>query len=133
MGTDAHYIDAFTNLVQDTENRTGLTLPYHLKAYTVMILAERMTDGLQPRKTYAESIMEMEGSTGAKLLGDSALWLTGVYPGVAQRNYKTEIGRMAYSRLTTERLYNRDLFVDLERYIYTVRDFITYAVHTPNL
>jgi hypothetical protein len=128
MAVDDHYIDAFQDLVQDTELRTGYTLPQPIKLYVVMLLAERVEDDLQPRKTYAETVMEMNSRHDAKSLGDSALWLTGVFPHVPQRNYKTDIARIAYGKLSTHNMVNRELFECLEAYTYPVRDFITQAI-----
>ena len=134
MKADDAYIEAFQTVVQDTENTTGLTLPWHIKQYVVHLLAERVKHDLQPRHTYAETVLAMTTARDAKSLGDSALWLTGVFPSVPQRNYKTEIGRIAYSRLTHESLWNTQLFVDLEEHMYPVRNFITQVirpVHDP--
>ena len=128
MAVDEHYIDAFHSIVHDTELRTGFTLPPELKLYVVVLLAERVTSDLQPRKTYAESMMEMNTRSDAKHLGDSALWLTGVFPNTPQRNYKTDIARVAYGRLSTHNMVNRDLFECLEAYTYPVRDFITQVI-----
>jgi hypothetical protein len=59
-----YYMDAFYSVVKDTQEHTGLTLPHHLEAYVVMLLASKVDQpDFLPTGTFAQSYMEYSQNT----------------------------------------------------------------------
>ena len=51
-----HYTDAFYSVVKETQSTTGLTLPHHIEAYVVMLLASKVDKpDFLPKGTFAEN------------------------------------------------------------------------------
>jgi len=125
-----HYEMAFRELVQDTEQRTGIELPWHISNYIIVLLADRLDSvTFLPRNTYAESLLSIRDRTDAKTLGDNCLWVTGVFPNKSRppRSYVTDIGRSAYTHCTHS-YANRELFEQLSTHFEYIRDFVTHTI-----
>ena len=39
-----YYTDAFYSVVKETQDNTGYTLPHHIEAYVVMLLASKVDE-----------------------------------------------------------------------------------------
>ena len=116
---------AFTELVSNTRTETGVELPMLVEHYVVALLAEHVDkNDFLPANSFAESLMTIRNSRSAKELGDSCLFVTGVFPNYGiDRDYYMSIGQSAYTRIDTE------LFNTVSAYFPTISDFINVCVH----
>jgi len=98
------YVRVFADCVRSTAQQTGIELPYHIEHYAVALLAVH-TDRADflPRTTFAQALYNISNARTAKELGDTCLFVTGVFPeyGV-NRRYYTDIGKTAYSSIELE-------------------------------
>jgi hypothetical protein len=128
------YTLAFYDAVKETKDKTGYELPEHLEAYVVMLLASfvERTDYL-PEKSFIESymILVQKRSRNIKALGDTCLFVTGVFPHYKNKNgldveYFSNIGSNSY--LQVAEMMHPSLFNDLSNNFSYVRDFISLTV-----
>lgn len=116
------YQTAFFEVVRETQESTGLTLPNDIECYVVMLLADHIDkNDFLPKKSFAESYLTIRKSSNAKELGDTCLFVSGVFPLYGERDYFVQIGRSSYSRITT---LNHELFESLSKHFTFLRDFI---------
>ena len=124
------YQAAFYGVVRETQESTGLTLPDDIECYVVMLLAEHIDkNDFLPKKSFAESYLTITKSRNAKELGDTCLFVSGVFPDYGDSNYITHIGRSSYSQITTS--LNHDLFESLSKHFVFLRDFISVSTTKP--
>ena len=118
------YVTAFTELVSNTRTETGVELPMLVEHYVVALLAEHVDkNDFLPERSFAESLMTVHNSRTAKELGDSCLFVTGVFPNYGiDRDYYISIGQSAYTRIDTE------LFNTVSVHFATISDFINVCV-----
>ena len=117
------YQTAFYEVVRETQESTGLTLPNDIECYVVMLLADHLDkNDFLPKRSFAESYLTITRSRNAKELGDTCLFVSGVFPGYGDSNYITHIGRASYSQITT---LNYELFESLSKHFVFLRDFIS--------
>lgn len=98
------YVQVFADCVRNTRLQTGIELPEHIEHYAVALLAVHVDRAdFLPRTTFAEALYTIRNAHTAKQLGDTCLFLTGVFPeyGV-NRRYYSDIGRTAYSSIELE-------------------------------
>ena len=77
-----------------------------------------------PRRSFAESLLTIRNTRTAKQLGDTCLFVTGVFPNYGiDRNYYISIGQSAYTRIDTE------LFNTVSVHFATIADFINVCVN----
>jgi len=123
------YQAAFHGLVKETQESSGLTLPNDIECYVVMLLADHIDkDDFLPKKSFAESYLTIRKSSNAKELGDTCLFVSGVFPAYGNTDYFIEIGRSSYSRITT---LNYELFESLSKHFIFLRDFIELSTTNP--
>ena len=116
------YQTAFYGVVKETQESQGLTLPNDIECYVVMLLADHIDkNDFLPKKSFAESYLTIRKSSNAKELGDTCLFVSGVFPAYGNTDYFVEIGRSSYSRITT---LNHELFESLSKHFIFLRDFI---------
>ena len=116
------YQTAFYGIVKETQESSGLTLPNDIECYVVMLLADHIDkNDFLPKKSFAESYLTIRKSSNAKELGDTCLFVSGVFPAYGNTDYFVEIGRSSYSRITT---LNHELFESLSKHFIFLRDFI---------
>ena len=118
------YITAFSNVVVETRESTGIELPDHIEQYVILLLASRTKQTqFLPQKTFAESFLGLENKKQAKELGDHCLFITGVFPdyGISIEYYST-IGKSSYQQAA--QTYNPELFENLSDNFDIVRFFI---------
>ena len=98
------YVQAFADCVRSTRQQTGIELPEHIEHYAVALLAVHVdrVDFL-PKHSFAHALYNIRNARTAKELGDTCLFVTGVFPtyGV-NRRYYTDIGKTAYSSIELE-------------------------------
>ena len=126
------YQSAFYGVVKETQESSGYTLPVDIESYVVMLLADHLDKpNFLPETTFAESYLRLKNSRDAKALGDSCLFVTGVFPdyGIDQEYY-IGIGQSSYHSITNG--MNKDLFNDLSKHFKFLRYFIelTTSSHT---
>lgn len=132
------YTSAFYGLVKETQERSGLELPTELEAYVVMLLAT-FTDrpNYLPEDSFAESYLKLQrpADLTAKELGDTCLFVTGVFPeygsrrGMSRRYYQN-IGIGSYEMVAE--VFHKELFSNLARHFEFVSDFIEITTHSNN-
>jgi hypothetical protein len=133
---DAYRI-AFFDLVKETQAKTGYDLPEHLEAYVVMLLAHfvERPDYL-PESSFAEAYLRLTrpADFSAKELGDTCLFVTGVFPSYGskygiKRHYYRDIGIGSYEMVAE--VMNKELFTQLATHFTFLSDFIEVATHSP--
>jgi len=126
---DAYRI-AFYDVVKETQANTGYDLPEHLEAYVVMLLAHNINrPDFLPEDSFAEAYFKLKhpANISAKELGDTCLFVTGVFPTYGSkhginRQYYQDIGRDSYE-MVAEVMHN-DLFSQLATHLNFLSEFI---------
>lgn len=132
--------DAYTNLfygvVKNTKEQYGYTIPEELEAYIVMLLAY-YTDrpDFAPGDSFAEAYLRLENTarTNAKQLGDTCLFVTGMFPTYGTRkgltrSYYSSIGIGSYQR-AAEAMHS-ELFTQLATHFELLSELIEVATHS---
>jgi len=128
---DDAYTHAFFGVVRETQEETGYQLPVHLEHYIVALLAIHIDrPNWEPKESFAESLLQAQTRRNAKELGDTCLFVTGVFPTYGsrrglKRNYFQNIGKTSYSQVTGE------LFEDLCSHFDFLSDFIDLSINSP--
>jgi len=126
---DAYRI-AFYDVVKETQAKTGYELPEHLEAYVVMLLAHHIDrPDFLPENSFAEAYLRLTrpASLSAKDLGDTCLFVTGVFPTYGKkhglnRRYFQDIGIGSYEMVAE--VMHPDLFKELANHFHFLSDFI---------
>ena len=119
------YVQVFADCVAHTRLQTGIELPKHIEQYVVALLAHHIDrPDFLPKQTFAELILTLDSKKNAKYIGDTCLFLTGVFPtyGVNKRYYR-DIGCTAYSTIELE------LFQTIVHSFDTIQTLIDYTVN----
>ena len=120
------YTSAFYDVVLETRDRTGIEMPEYIEHYVVLLLASHVDKSdFLPTKTFAESMLELKHSRDAKTLGDTCLFVTGIFPedGI-NVDYYSSIGKISYNRCTHN--LNVELFETLANHFDHIRFFINH-------
>ena len=132
---DAYRV-AFYDVVKETQADTGYELPEHLEAYVVMLLAHHVDrPDYLPEKSFAEAYLKLQrpGTLSAKELGDTCLFVTGVFPtyghkhGLTRRYYQ-DIGIGSYELVAEVMI--PELFTQLATNFDFLSDFIEVTVNS---
>lgn len=124
------YTNAFYGIVRDTQDTHGYELPDHLEAYIVMLLAHHVErPDFLPDTSFAEKYLTIDSRKDAKSLGDTCLFVSGVFPNMGKRkglnrSYYTNIGIGSYSSM-----YG-NLFEELATHFIFLSDFIEVTIHS---
>lgn len=121
------YTSALFDVVRDTSANYGYSLPEHLEAYVVMLLASHVDKpNFLPSNSFAEKYLSLNTKMDAKQLGDTCLFVTGVFPsyGKINRTYYQNIGIGSYSSM------NGELFEQLATHFKFLSNFIELSVNT---
>jgi hypothetical protein len=127
------YTNAFFTIVQETQKDTGYDLPVHLEHYIVMVLAIHIDKPIwQPESSFAEKILTIDNKSNAKQLGDTCLFVSGVFPKYGSkkglpRSYYQNIGKTSYSQISGQ------LFSDLSLHFNFLSEFIEISTQPKNL
>ena len=118
------YVAVFQDVVSTAREQTGIEFPLHIEHYVVALLAEHVDRAdFLPKNSFAESLLTVHNSRTAKELGDTCLFVTGVFPNYGiDRDYYISIGQTAYTRIYTE------LFNTVSVHFATISDFINVCV-----
>jgi len=133
------YTEVFYDIVRETQVDTGYELPENIEAYVVMLLAYHIDrPNFLPEKSFAEAYLKLRhpASYSAKELGDTCLFITGVFPTYGSkhglnRRYYQDIGSGSYE-LVAE-VMNGELFSTLATHFVFVSDFIEVTVNSSRL
>ena len=119
------YIPIMYDIVQDTSHTTGVQLPVDVEHYIVALLASHVDKPDFFPKTLAESYLTINNYRDAKTLGDTCLFVTGLFPeyGIDVKYYSS-IGKISYNRCTTA--LNIELFETLAKHFDHIRFFINH-------
>tara|TARA_R100001480_G_C4710972_1_gene178748 strand:+ start:405 stop:833 length:429 start_codon:yes stop_codon:yes gene_type:complete len=129
------YTNTFFDIVRETQEVHGLDLPVELESYVVFLLADHIDKpDFMPSKTFAECYLRLQRpyDKNAKQLGDTCLFITGVFPSYGARkgldvSYYTNIGKSSYN-IASECL-NSELFDSLSTHFVFLRDFIDISIN----
>jgi len=138
LSTDKYFMnDAFTNaffgIVREAQETSGYELPVHLEHYVVMVLAVHIDKpNWHPENSFAEAYLKINNRSNAKELGDTCLFVSGVFPSFGSnkglpRSYFQNIGKTSYSQVTGE------LFNDLSNHFEFLSDFINISLHSKKI
>ena len=126
------YTSALFDVVKETSIKRGYDLPEPIEAYVVMLLASHVdkTDFLP--ETFAESFLTIKTTTEAKELGDTCLFVAGVFPTIGtrkglSRRYYQDIGSTSYEMASD---MNSNLFPVLARHFNFLSSFIEVTVNS---
>lgn len=134
------YTTAFYSVVKDTQKSTGYELPEDIEAYIVMLLASHVEKvNFIPEQPIAVEFLSLKrpATKKAKELGDTCLFITGVFPYYKQRfgltkRYYSDIGSSSYE--ITAESYNKELFTKLSKNFEFLGNFIEKTIRsTPSL
>lgn len=121
------YTSAFYGIIRDTQDKHGYELPEHLEAYIVMLLAHHVDrPNFEPTLSFAEQYLQLSSRMDAKTLGDTCLFVTGVFPNYRkmQRSYYQSIGIGSYNSMSGE------LFDQLATHFNFLGDFIDLSLRS---
>lgn len=130
------YTSIFYDIVRESQDKTGYNLPNHVEAYVVMLLAHYVDrPNFLPENSFAEAFLKLRkpADYSAKDLGDTCLFVTGVFPtygnrhGIKRRYYQ-DIGSTSYEMVAE--VMNGELFNALSRHFVFVSDFIEVTIHS---
>ena len=135
---DAYRI-AFYDVVKETQADTGYELPEDLEAYVVMLLAHHIDHkNFLPETSFAEAYLKLSrpGALSAKELGDTCLFVTGVFPTYGRkhginRRYYQDIGIGSYEMVAE--FMHTDLFTALATHFDFLSNFIEVTTSAPKL
>lgn len=130
---DAYQI-AFFDIVKESNEKNGYELPEHIEAYVVMLLASYVDrPNFLPEESFAEAYFKLSRpyDYSAKELGDTCLFVTGVFPTYGRRKglnrmYFQNIGSSSYS-IVAETLHG-ELFETLSTHFVFLSDFIDLTI-----
>lgn len=124
------YTSAFYDVVKESQQRSGYTLPEHVEAYVVMLLAYHVDrPNFLPDNSFGEAFLKLRrpADYSAKELGDTCLFVTGAFPSYGSkhginRRYYQDIGATSYEMASE--VMNSDLFTTLSKHFIFVSNFI---------
>ena len=130
------YTNVFYDVVQESKGKNGFDLPEDIEAYVVMLLASYIDrPNFLPEETFAHAYLKLSrpADYSAKELGDTCLFVTGVFPAYGSkhginRKYYQDIGSSSYEIVSE--VLNPDLFVPLSKHFAFVSDFIEVTIHS---
>jgi len=120
------YVSAFYDVVQETRQHTGIELPEPIEHYVVVLLASHMDKtNFLPNESFAQTFLQIKRSSDAKTLGDTCLFVTGIFPDYGiDIDYYSNIGKTSYDAVSYN--LNTELFSTLSQHFDYVREFINY-------
>lgn len=129
------YTTAFYDIVKEASKTTGYQLPLEIEAYVVMLLADKIDKpNFLPETSFAESLLALKQPyrLTAKELGDTCLFVTGVFPeyGIGV-DYYSSIGKNSYTLI--QQGMNIELFSLLATRFDFIREFINLTINPKKL
>lgn len=130
------YRTALFDVVKETSTKNGYDLPEPIEAYIVMLLASHVdkTDFLPD--TFANAFLTIKNPKEAKALGDTCLFVAGVFPNIGERKglkrrYYQDIGSTSYEMVAE--VMHPELFTPLATHFEFLSSFIEVTVNSSKL
>ena len=130
------YHSAFYDVVKETQITSGYELPHHIEAYIVMLLSDYVDrNDIPPDNSFAEMFLTIKNNREAKMLGDTCLIVSGVFPKLKRRHginrrYYQDIGSTSYEMASD---MNENLFPMLAKHFVFLSEFIELSVSSAKL
>lgn len=129
------YFVPMNEIVLNTQTETGYELPEDVTVYVGALLASFIDKpDFLPERSFAEAYSKLRKKdlSQAKELGDTCLFLSGVFPKYGRRyglnkRYYREIGSNSYD-IASMRM-SQEVFTLLSKHFDFVADFITLCTH----
>ena len=127
------YTSALFDVVKDTSIKYGYELPELVEAYVVMLLSSHVDKPNFLPDTFAEAFLTIKSTKDAKELGDTCLFVSGVFPNIGERKglkrrYYQDIGSTSYEMVAE--VMNPELFTPLATHFNFLSNFIEVTVHS---
>ena len=127
------YTSALFDVVKETSASRGYDLPEPIEAYVVMLLANFVDKPNFLPETFAHAFLTIKTTDEAKTLGDTCLFVAGVFPSIGERKginrrYYKDIGSTSYGMVAGEK--HPELFNTLATHFNFLSNFIEVAVNT---
>ena len=127
------YRTALFDVVKETSVKRGYDLPEPIEAYVVMLLADHVDKPNFLPNTFAEAFLTIKSTKDAKELGDTCLFVAGVFPNIGERKglkrrYYQDIGSTSYEMVAEA--MNPQLFTLLATHFEFLSNFIEVTVHS---
>ena len=126
------YRTALFDVVKETSATRGYDLPEPIEAYVVMLLASHVDKPNLLPETFATAFLTIKTPGEAKQLGDTCLFVAGVFPGIGERKglkrrYYQDIGSTSYEMASE---MNNELFPTLAKHFNFLSNFIEVTVNS---
>ena len=130
------YRTALFDVVKDTSAKRGYDLPEPIEAYVVMLLATYVDKPDFLPDAFGTTLLKLKNSSEAKQLGDTCLFVAGVFPNIGERKglkrrYYQDIGSTSYGMVAE--VQNPELFSTLAIHFNFLSEFIEVTVNSPKL
>jgi hypothetical protein len=127
------YTTALFDVVKESSATRGYDLPEPIEAYVVMLLASHVEKPDFLPETFGTTFMQLKTSNQAKELGDTCLFVAGVFPSIGERKglkrrYYQDIGSSSYEMVAGAR--HPELFNTLATHFNFLSEFIEVTVHS---
>jgi hypothetical protein len=130
------YRTALFDVVKDTSAKCGYDLPEPIEAYVVMLLANYVDKPDFLPDAFGTTLLQLKTSSEAKQLGDTCLFVAGVFPTIGERKglkrrYYQDIGSTSYGIVAE--VQNPELFSTLATHFNFLSEFIEVTVNSSKL
>jgi hypothetical protein len=127
------YTTALFDVVKESSATRGYDLPEPIEAYVVMLLASHVDKPDFLPETFGTTFMQLKTANQAKDLGDTCLFVAGVFPSIGERKglkrrYYQDIGSSSYEMVAGAR--HPELFNTLATHFNFLSEFIEVTVHS---
>ena len=127
------YSTALFDVVKETSATRGYELPEPIEAYVVMLLTSFVDKPDFLPETFGSALLQLKTSDQAKELGDTCLFVAGVFPSIGERKglkrrYYQDIGSTSYEMVAGSK--NPELFNTLATHFNFLSEFIEVTVHS---
>ena len=128
------YTSALYDVVKETSATRGFDLPEPIEAYVVMLLSSYVDNtNFLPETTFGQTFFKLKTSDEAKKLGDTCLFVAGVFPSIGarkgiSRRYYQDIGSSSYDMVAE--VQNYQLFNTLATHFEFLSNFIEVTVNS---
>ena len=127
------YTSALFDVVKETSAKHGCELPEPIEAYIVMLLSNYVDKPNFLPDTFATAFLQIKTPKAAKDLGDTCLFVAGVFPTIGERKglkrrYYQDIGSSSYE-MVAEAMHP-ELFTPLAIHFEFLSNFIEVTVNS---
>ena len=127
------YSTALFDVVKETSATRGYELPEPIEAYVVMLLTSFVDKPDFLPETFGSALLQLKTSDQAKELGDTCLFVAGVFPSIGERKglnrrYYQDIGSSSYEMVAGAR--HPELFNTLALHFNFLSEFIEVTINS---